>query len=105
MENVGNLWEIHGKSIGNTKEKWKCMEKMEMYLDMGHISGTYFWDIYEKSMEYMGTYLGNLWKITCIYIYMWDILPVFIGYVGNLWEIYGKSMGNLWTWDICVGNI
>ena len=92
------MWEIYRK----------YQRKMEMYgkngivsLDMGCISGTYQWDIYEKSMEYVGKYLGNLWKITyiCIYIYiyiyMWDILPAFIGYVGNLWEIHGKSIGNL----------
>jgi hypothetical protein len=42
VENVGNLWEIHGKSIGNTKEKWKCMEKNGNVF--GH--GTYFWDIF-----------------------------------------------------------
>jgi hypothetical protein len=64
---------------------------MEMYLDMGHISGTYFWDIYEKSMEYMGTYLGNLWKITCIYI-----CGTSYQYLLDMWEIYGKSMGNPW---------
>ena len=85
---MGNPWKIYRKY----QRKMEMYGKMEMYLDMGHISGTYFWDIYEKCMEYMGTYLGNLWKITCIYIYIWDILPVFIGYVGNLWEIHGKSM-------------
>jgi hypothetical protein len=62
VENVGNLWEIHGKSIGNTKEngnvwkKWKCIWTWDIFL--GHISGT--------SMR-------NLWNI-------WE----------HIWEIYGK---------------
>ena len=77
---------------------------MEMYgkngivsLDMGCISGTYQWDIYEKSMEYVGKYLGNLWKITYMYIYIYVGHPASIYWIcrksmGNPWEIYWKSM-------------